>query len=59
MICNDYTPNGVVVVVVVVATVVATKVLVVIANENMLILFHMIFKNTTFCELKKFCHDFY
>ena len=45
IICNDYTPNGVVVDVV--ATVV-TAVLAVAVKVDMLFLFHMIFKNTTF-----------
>ena len=42
-----------------VATVVATKVLVVDAKENMSFLRHIIFKNTTFCGLKKSCCYFY
>ena len=43
---KDYTPNGVVVDVV--ATIVSTNKLVADAEVNVFLLFHMIFKNTTF-----------
>jgi hypothetical protein len=49
---KDYTPNGVVVDVI--ATVVTANKLAVEVELKMFSLFHMFFKNTTFCIVKKF-----
>ena len=49
---KDYTPNGVVVDVV--ATVVTANKLAAEVEVTMFSLFHIFFKNTTFCIVKKF-----
>jgi hypothetical protein len=49
---KDYTPNGVVIDVV--ATIVTANSLAAEVEVIMFSLFHMFFKNTTFCIVKKF-----
>jgi hypothetical protein len=57
IICNDYTPNGVVVVVVTIVDSADVKAVLVI--EYMLLLIHIVFKNSIFCEPKKGYGNFY